>query len=222
MPFPPDGPRLPSVSNPLPLRGLTVLAVEDSRFSSDALRLILTRAGARLRRVETLAAGRTHLARYRPDLLVVDLGLPDGRGEELIAAASARGIPVLAVSGNPDGRGAALDAGAVAFFEKPIPSVAAFLRLVQQLLTGTGAEAETPAVWPAAVDPMALRDDLAHAAALVERAGDTGYVAGFLRGVARSTGDAVLEEAALHAEGEGGRKALSDLITQRLKALQRV
>ena len=47
MPFPPDGPPPPSDS-PLPLRGLTVLAVEDSRFASDALNLPSRRAAARL------------------------------------------------------------------------------------------------------------------------------------------------------------------------------
>ncbi|WP_103257949.1 response regulator [Tabrizicola aquatica] len=221
MPFPPDGPRLPAATT-LPLRGVTVLAVEDSRFSSDALRLILTRAGARLRRVETLAAARLHLECYRPDLVIADLGLPDGRGEELIAVASARGIPVLAVSGDPDGRQSALDAGAVAFFEKPIPSVAGFLRLVQQLLTGTGAEAEAVAVEAGRADPMALRDDLARAAALVTGAADAGYVAGFVRGLARSIGDRGLEEAAVGAGEEGGRQLLAQVIGQRLMAMQSV
>lgn len=221
MPFPPDGPRLTAPSS-LPLRGVTVLAVEDSRFSSDALRLILTRVGARLRRVETLAAARVHLACYRPDLVIADLGLPDGRGEELIAAASARGIPVLAVSGDSDGREAALDAGAVAFFDKPLPSVAGFLRLVEQLLTGRGAEAEPPVVEVPGGDPMALRDDLARAAALVEGAGDPVYVAGFVRGLARSIGDRALEEAAVAASGDGGRQLLSAVIAERLTGLQPV
>ncbi|MDX5351221.1 MAG: response regulator [Paracoccaceae bacterium] len=222
MPFPPDGPQLPPAPNPLPLRGVTVLAVEDSRFSSDALRLILTRAGARLRRVDTLAAARVHLACYRPDLLIVDLGLPDGRGEELITWASPRGIPVLAISGDPDGRGRALDAGAVAFFDKPFPSVAGFVGRVRQLLAGTGPEVEALPPEPAAADPMALRDDLARAADLVVGPGDTDYVTGFLRGLARSTGDAALEAAAIRAEGEAGRRTLAEMIAQRLTAFQPV
>lgn len=221
MPFPPDGPPPPSDS-PLPLRGLTVLAVEDSRFASDALRLILTRAGARLRRVETLEAARAHLASYRPDLLIADLGLPDGRGEALIAAASAGGIPVLAISGDPDGRASALDAGAVAFFDKPFPSVAGFLRLVRQLLTGTGPDVAAEAMEAPPADPMALRDDLARAAALVEGAGDAGYLSGFVRGLARTIGDAPLEAAAVRARDEAGRQALSRLLAERLTALQPV
>ena len=225
MPFPPDGP-LPPLDSPLPLRGVTVLAVEDSRFASDMLRLILTRAGARLRRVETLEAAWSHLASYRPDLLIADLGLPDGRGEELIAAASARGIPVLAISGDPDGRASALDAGAVAFFDKPFPSVAGFLRLVRQLLTGTGPDVAAEAMVAPPADPMALRDDLARAAALVEGTGDAGYLSGFVRGLARTIGDAPLEAAAVRAAvgagGEDGRQALSRLLAERLTALQPV
>ncbi len=221
MPFPPDGPSLTAPTS-LPLRGVTVLAVEDSRFASDALRLILTRAGARLRRTETLSAAQVHLACYRPDLVIADLGLPDGRGEDLIAAASARGIPVLAVSGHPEGREAAMDAGAVAFFDKPFPSVAGFLRLVEQLLTGRGPEAEPPLVEVSGGDPIALRDDLTRAAALVEEAADPVYVAGFVRGLARSIGDRALEEAAVAAAGEGGRQQLSAVLAERLTGLQPV
>jgi CheY-like chemotaxis protein len=66
------------------LQGVTILAVEDSRFACEALRLIARRAGARLRRAETMAAARDHLRVYRPDVVLIDLGLPDGRGDALI------------------------------------------------------------------------------------------------------------------------------------------
>ena len=83
MPFPPDGPSLlaaQGANDALPLRGVTVLVVEDSRVTCDALRLIFQRTGARLRRAETLTSARLHMDSYRPDLVIVDLGLPDGRG----------------------------------------------------------------------------------------------------------------------------------------------
>ena len=85
----------------LPLQGLTLLIVDDSRFACDALRLILQRSGARLRRAESLEVARLHLGCYVPDLAIVDLGLPDGRGEVLIAELAQQGLPVLGLSGDP-------------------------------------------------------------------------------------------------------------------------
>jgi DNA-binding NarL/FixJ family response regulator len=217
MPFPPDSPRLPNPPSTLPLRGVTVLAVEDSRYSCDALRLILTRAGARLRRAETLAAARSHLACYRPEVVIVDLGLPDGRGEDLIAEAAALGLPVLGTSGEPAGRGAALAAGALGFMDKPIPSVTGFLRLIRQLATGSGPEDKAVDLALPPADPMALHDDLARAAELF--AGDPVYVATFVQSLARSAGDPVLEAATRDTATDSGRATLARLIEDRLSHL---
>jgi len=225
MPFPPELPRLPDrPTEALPLRGVTVLVVEDSRFACDALRLILARSGARLRRAETLAGGRLHLAHHRPDLAIIDLGLPDGRGELLIAEAGALGLPVLACSGDPDARAQALEAGAVAFVDKPLPSAAGLVRLIRQLVTGLGPVAVSAGFAPASGDPLALRDDLERAAALVAGGGltDPAYAKGFVRSLARAAGDPALERAALAAGDEPGKRALVQLLQQRLQAAQPV
>ena len=218
MPFPPHSPPAPdpALQAGLPLRGVTLLVVEDSRFTCDALRLIVTRAGARLRRAETLATARSHLDCYRPDLMIVDLGLPDGRGEALIAEGAALGLPVLGISGDPDGRASALEAGAIAFVEKPITSIAALLRLIRQLVAGAGAVPAGDEVALPMADPMALRDDLAHAARLIGGSDADGYATGFVRSLARTVGDRALEDAALNAEDPPGRQALAALLAQRL------
>lgn len=223
MPFPPE-PMIPQspASGPdrLPLQGLSILIVDDSRFTCDALRLILQRAGARLRRAESLEIARLHLAFRRPDLAIVDLGLPDGRGEDLIAELSAEGFPVLGLSGDPDGREAALDAGATGFLEKPLGSAAGLVRLIRQLVTGAGPvekgdEADVPGG-----DPMALRDDLARAAALIAGTGDPAYALAFLRSLARASGDAPLEAAVQAAHTAFDRARLAQMIEDRLSVLK--
>ncbi len=214
-------PPLPrSVTGQLPLQGITLLAVEDSRFASDALRLMSQRSGARLRRAGTLEQARAHLRVYRPDVVLVDLGLPDGRGEDLIrqmAATPAR-PGLLGMSGDPDGRGPALAAGADDFVEKPLAGLAAFQRAILALLPDRGgdwlAEGEVIA------DPAALHDDLAQAA----RALDAGpgaeqrrYLAGFLSGLAQQNRDMALAEATGDLfRADNGKGRLARLLDDRL------
>lgn len=226
MPFPPVGPyalRLPNGAEALPLRGLTLLAVEDSRFACDALRLICIRSGARLRRAETLAAARAYLVNHRPDVVIVDLGLPDGRGEGLIHDLACTGLPVLATSGDPDGKAPALAAGAAAFLDKPIGRVAAFQRLILDLvgLASPRPRPETEAETAPPADPLAFRDDLMLAARLIAET-DAGYAAGFLRSLGRAAGDQALEDAARRAETGQGRVALAQLVADRLAMPQGV
>ena len=221
MPFRPD-PQLPSVppgGTTLPLYGLTLMIVDDSRFTCDALRLILNRAGARLRRAESLEIARLHLNCYRPDLAIVDLGLPDGRGEDLIAELSAAGFPDLGLSGNPDGRDSALDAGAAGFLEKPIGSVAGLVRLIRQLTTGIGPIDKGEEVPPPSGDPVALRDDLARAALLISAPGDPGYAKAFVQSRARASGDRMLEEAVRDSHTGFDRARVARMIEERLTVL---
>jgi len=191
----------------LPLQGLTLLAVEDSRFACEALRLMAQRSGARMRRAENLRDARRHLALYRPDLVLVDLGLPDGPGTSLVrdlALAPAGGPVVLGMSGDPGQRGAALAAGAVGFLEKPIGGLAEFQTVMLRHLPGRGdvrADTESDAPEP---DRLALREDLAHAASLLAQEPDAGqraYLSRFLTGIARSTRDSALARAAADLPG---------------------
>lgn len=222
MPFPPDAPPPqipPTAHGRLPLQGLTILVVDDSRFTCDALRLILQRAGAKLRRAESLEIARLHRAFHRPDLAIVDLGLPDGRGEDLIAELSAEGLPVLGLSGDPEGRDAAMDAGAAGFIEKPIGSAAALVRLIRQLATGAGPLERGEDVPAPMGDQLALRDDLIRARQLITGSGDSSYAQSFLRSLARSAGDSALELAAQDLRTAFDRAKLARMIEDRVASL---
>lgn len=188
-----------------PLLGLTVLVVEDSRFASEAMRLLCLRSGARIRRADCLASARKHLRLYRPSVVVVDLGLPDGSGAELIAElvlASPRIDAVLGISGDAGREAEAIDAGANGFLTKPIENLGVFQ---QALLAHLPESAQPPG--PRMVsddlitpDPIAFHDDIAHVADVLRGQPDAkmlDYVAQFTTGVARSAHDAPLEAAAI-------------------------
>jgi len=187
-----------------PLQGLTVLVVEDSRFACEAMRLLCLRSGARIRRADCLRSARRHLATYRPAVIVVDLGLPDGSGLDLIADL-ARAVPrvpvILGTSGSSELRDAALAAGADDFLEKPIESLAAFQGVVLRSLPAEARPFGLRAVHDETIrpDPLALQDDLKEAAGLLAEPGDASrvaYAAQFLSGVALSAHDGALEDAA--------------------------
>ena len=116
-------PDLPAALSQVPLLPQTMLLVEDSRLAAEAVRLLCRRLGVRLRRADSLELAQAHLRVYRPDVLLVDPGLPDGSGLSLIAAlgrAHRRPARVIGFSGDPGMEGACLQAGADAFIAKPL------------------------------------------------------------------------------------------------------
>ncbi|EAQ25398.1 response regulator [Roseovarius sp. 217] len=210
-----------------PLLGMTVLAVEDSRYASEALRLMCLRSGARIRRADCLASARRHLQVYRPSAVIVDLGLPDGRGEELIAEldrATPRVGVILATSGDAGAEARARSAGADGLLLKPVASLGIFQ---QEVLRHVPADRRP--LGPYVVqddrinpDPLAYRDDLEHVQSLLshDRSPDILiYAAQFLASVARAANDAVLADAASGLAGhcpEAGIARVSGLIATRL------
>ncbi|MGY6534020.1 MAG: response regulator [Pararhodobacter sp.] len=101
----------------------TLLLVEDSRLAAEGVRLACRRLGIRLRRAETLEAAHLHLRVYRPEIALIDPGLPDGSGLSLIAALhrqAGRPDRIVGISGDPGLADPCLNAGADAFVEKPL------------------------------------------------------------------------------------------------------
>ena len=186
-----------------PLLGTTVLIVEDSRFASEALRLLCLRSGARIRRADNLAHARKHLRVFRPNVVIIDLGLPDGSGAELIdelSHSSARVDVLLGMSGDTGTESLARAAGADGFIAKPIANLGEFQQIV---LSAMPAGARTKGIHPVSdenisPDPIALQDDFVHISDLMtlNRGEDMlDYIAQFLSGIARTAGDTELVDA---------------------------
>lgn len=222
MPDPNDAlPLTPTPTLARPLAGVTVLVVEDSRFASEAMRLLCLKSGARIRRADSLQSAKRHLAVYLPSAIIIDLGLPDGSGVDLIrelANAHTRIPAIIATSGDDRALMEASDAGADGILEKPIESLALFQAEVLRNLPEHQRPFGPRAVNDEIVDPdkIAFQDDLAHIAEVLNTAHDdetVSYVALFLRGVARTAHDDDLEEAAksLAAHQQNGAPIGSDL-----------
>ena len=195
-------PAAPTASRPL--TGLTVLVVEDSRFACEAMRLLCLRSGARIRRADCLRSARRHLKVYRPSVAIIDLGLPDGSGADLIrelCEATPRVAAIFATSGDDNGEAVARIAGAEGFMPKPITSLALFQNMVLARMPQDRRPAGLRVVPDETVvpDPIAYRDDMAHVAEVLgENADDAtlDYIAQFVSGVAHSANDAPLHNAA--------------------------
>lgn len=195
---------LPTPTATRPLLGLTVLVVEDSRFACEALRLLCLRSGARIRRADCLRSARRHLRVYRPSVVIMDVGLPDGDGCQLITElndAQPRVEAILAISGDPEAETAAIAAGADGFLAKPITSMAGFQEKLLALLPEDRRPRGPRELSDVQVAPdrIAYLDDMAHAADMLEDPPNESaldYVAQFLTGVARSAADDGMEQAA--------------------------
>ncbi len=106
---------------------MRLLLVEDSARLRDLLAERVRGAGWRLDAVGTVAEAAEATRSILYDLLLVDLGLPDGDGRSLIKAVRMQGSPVpilvLTALGSIDDRVEALDCGADDYLIKPFNHV---------------------------------------------------------------------------------------------------
>jgi two-component system KDP operon response regulator KdpE len=120
------------VSDPVPV----IVLVEDDPQIRRFVRQALTGEGCVVHEADSVARGLTEAATRRPDLLILDLGLPDGDGLTLIHdLRSWSGVPVLVLSarsGESD-KVLALDSGADDYLSKPF-GIAELLARVRALL----------------------------------------------------------------------------------------
>jgi two-component system KDP operon response regulator KdpE len=99
-----------------------VLAVEDEPDIRKILRALLEGDQYRFIEAETAERGEIEARSHKPDLLLVDLGLPDGNGIDLIRRIRAWSpVPIIVLSARTmeEQKIAALDAGADDYVTKP-------------------------------------------------------------------------------------------------------
>ncbi|MGK3144426.1 two-component system response regulator KdpE [Pantoea sp. C2G6] len=100
----------------------TVLIVEDEKEIRRFVRLALENEGLKVFDADTLQRGLIEAATRKPDLVILDLGLPDGDGTDFIRDLRQwSALPVIVLSARSDEQDkiAALDAGADDYLTKP-------------------------------------------------------------------------------------------------------
>jgi two-component system KDP operon response regulator KdpE len=125
----------------------TVLVVDDEPPIRRLLRTTLTAAGYRVAEAETAAEGLRSLAVEKPDLLILDLGLPDRSGIELIGEIRKTSlVPIVVLSARHDERAMveALDLGADDYVGKPFGMAELMARLRAALRHAFQAQGELP------------------------------------------------------------------------------
>ena len=120
-----------------------VLIMEDERNIRHFVRTILTANGYQVVEAKTLAEGRMAFMSHSPDVVILDLGLPDGDGMEFLKLVRKDfSTPVIVLSARTDEKDKvlALDEGANDYITKPFGTaelqarVRAALRVHQQNL----------------------------------------------------------------------------------------
>ena len=124
---------------------INVLIIEDEQAIRRFLRSALEADGMRVFEADTLQRGLIEAATRKPDLTILDLGLPDGDGNEFIRDVRQWSqMPILVLSARTEEHDkiAALDAGADDYLSKPfgIGELQARLRVALRRHAGTPAD----------------------------------------------------------------------------------
>lgn len=125
-----------------------ILVVEDDPEISHALDVSLTRAGYVVRLAATAAEALQSASLQAPDVVLLDISLPDGSGLNVCRALrewSRAPILVVSASDHEGQKVAALDAGADDYVVKPygVPELLARIRAAERRASAPGGEAET-------------------------------------------------------------------------------
>ena len=119
----------------------TALVIDDERQIRKLLRIILEEQSYRVLEAENGRQGLTDVAQRKPDVVLLDLGLPDMDGFAVLKRLrewSHVPVLILSVRDEPEDKVAALDAGADDYVTKPFDAseLQARLRAIQRRVPG--------------------------------------------------------------------------------------
>ena len=123
----------------------TVLVIEDEQYISRVLETLLSADGYRVITAQSGAAARAHVFSYMPDVVLLDLGLPDVDGIQLLRELREQiNLPVIVVSARnmEKDKVAALDNGADDYITKPFSAPELLARMRAVLRRHTVAEVQ--------------------------------------------------------------------------------
>jgi len=134
----------------------TILVIDDDRQLRRYLRTVLAGHGHRVVEAATVAAGIEEIGRCSPDLVLLDLGLPDGDGL-LVLTAIGPGKPrvpviVLSARGQEGDKVIALDSGADDYLTKPFGAGELMARIRAVVRRGAAALPDVITVGPIQID----------------------------------------------------------------------
>jgi signal transduction histidine kinase/ActR/RegA family two-component response regulator len=146
-----DANRQAGLSDMVRLDGIRVLVVDDDADARETLNIILAQCGAEVRVSASVPEALSLLQRWRPDVLVSDVGMPDEDGYTLINQVRALkpkpgwNIPAVALTGyaGAEDRSRLLAAGFQLHFSKPV-GIQELANAVATLAEPAAKEAQTP------------------------------------------------------------------------------
>lgn len=117
---------------------MRILLVEDSQLVTEAFSILFAEAGYEVDSAATVAEAIERATSTTPDLMLLDLTLPDGNGLEVVDALRSRGMlprATLAMTGDNDSktRCMCLEAGCSEVLLKPVP-IGELLRQIKRHL----------------------------------------------------------------------------------------
>ncbi len=191
------------------LAGVSIMLVDDSRSVSEAVRMMAVVSGARIRRADCIASAQRHIMLFRPDVVITDLGLPDGNGIEVAKMVAEKitpkpGVLILSAAEEEVTQNAMEQCGADAYLLKPIASLGEFQAAVLGVLPEGGAGLpDWNADFQAEISGTDYYEqdlgnvlDLFEEAVREDDASELAFGAQFLCGVASTAGDKELEDCA--------------------------